>query len=286
MGVEEILPLPQIGENMKKYSLFLALLLSVILTIPAFAAVAIEADSVPYGTATTLNFSSANTVTTDGSTYTIDMTTTGLVGAITSGTIDGAVIGGSSAAAGSFTTIAASGAVALSGNSTLGNAVTDINTITGKIAGATPLTFDGTTANTVYTILAVDDPASSSKTVTLPAVTGTVKLTGAAVALTPGTAVALTVAKGTTLYTDTITTDNENQEITFSAGGSAGDEITIIFVTDTGGSGDEVITFHGTLVRSTGTLTLANATASRYLIRFISDGTKWNEVSRTAVQAA
>ena len=189
-------------------------------------------------------------------------------------------------------TIAASGAVtlagavALNGANTLGDAVTDVNTITGKIAGATPLTFDGATANTVYTILAVDDAASTSKTVTLPAVTGTVMLTGAATDLTPGASVALTVTKGNQLFTDTITTDNQDQTITFSGAGAAGDRVTIIFVTDAAGSGDEIITFHGTLVRSTGTLTLANAAASRYVVEFISDGSKWNEVARTAVQAA
>lgn len=67
-------------------------------------------------------------------------------------------------------------AASFTDNVTLGNAVTDITTMTGKIAGATPLTFDGTTANTVYTILAVADPTSASKTVTLPDATGTVML--------------------------------------------------------------------------------------------------------------
>jgi len=131
------------------------------------------------------------------------------------------------------------------------------------------------------TVLAVDDPAGSSKTVTVPAVTGTVKLTGTAVALTPGAAVALTVAKGTTLYTDT-PTDNENQEITFSGAGAAGDEVTIIFTS--AGTADEVITFNATLVSSSGALTLGT-TASHYMtMRFISNGSHWFEVSRTADQ--
>ena len=177
------------------------------------------------------------------------------------------------------------GAATHNGATTLGDAVTDVNTITGKIAGATPLTFDGSTADTVYTIFAMDDPTSSSKTITFPAVTGTVKLSSAAVALTPGTTVTLTVVKGTTLYTDTIVTDNQDQTINASGGGNAGDEIRIIFVTDAAGSNDEVITF-GTNMRSAGTLTLANAASSRYVVSFVSDGTKWNEVSRTAIQAA
>jgi hypothetical protein len=108
----------------------------------------------------------------------------------------------------------------------------------------------------------------------------------AATVITAGATPTLTVGSGNQLFTDTITTDNQDQTITFSGAGTVGDRITIIFVTDAAGSGDEVITFHGTLVRSTGTLTLANAAASRYVIQFVSDGSKWNEVSRTAVQAA
>ncbi|MBU1082699.1 MAG: hypothetical protein KKB59_19595, partial [Spirochaetes bacterium] len=80
-------------------------------------------------------------------------------------------------------------------------------------------------------------------------------------------------------------TDNQDQTLTFSGGGAAGDRVTIIFVTDTGGSGDEVITFQTTLANTTGTLTLADLTAGRYVIEFVSDGTVWNEVSRTGAQS-
>ena len=68
-----------------------------------------------------------------------------------------------------------------------------------------------------------------------------------------------------------------------SGAGNAGDSIMIIFTTDTGGSADEVITFEPTLVSATATLTLANATAKSYVVVFTSNGTKWFEVSRTAV---
>lgn len=173
------------------------------------------------------------------------------------------------------------GAFAANGTVGLGNAIGDIVTVTGKVAGATPLSFDGNTADTVYTIIAVDDPTSASKTVTIPAVTGTVKLTGAAVALTPSASVSLTVAKGTTLYTDLVT-DNEDQTITFSGAGSSGDEVTIIFTT--AGSADEVITFHSTLCSSVGTLTLGTDAGKYYVVRFVSNGSHWFEVSRTAVQ--
>ena len=183
------------------------------------------------------------------------------------------------------TTLTITDAVDATGDVTLGDAVTDVTTLTGKIAGATPLTFDGATANTVYTILAVADAASTSKTVTLPSITASIALeTVATTAITADTTATITVVPGTdTLYTYTIDTDDEDCTLTFSAGGTAGDRATIIFITDAAGSNDEVMTFHGTLSDSAGTLTLANGASKRYVIEFISDGTIWNEVSRTAV---
>jgi len=175
------------------------------------------------------------------------------------------------------------GAVELNSNTTLGSAVTDITTLTGKIAGATPINFDGSTADTVYTAFAITDPTSSTKTITFPAVTGTVQLTGAVTALTPGTSVTLTVQAGSAVFSDTITTDNQDQTIDASGAGSAGDRMTIIFVTDAAGIGDEVITF-GTNIISTGTLTLANLASDVYTVSFVSDGTRWLETARTAVQ--
>jgi len=181
--------------------------------------------------------------------------------------------------------LTATGAIIANGAVTLGNAIGDIVTVTGKVAGATPLSFDGDTADTVYTILAVDDAADSSKTVTLPSVTGRIALeTAATTVITADTTATITVVPGTdTLYTYTVDTDDENCTLTFSAGGSAGDIATIIFITDAAGSNDEVMTFDGTLSDSAGTLTLANGASKRYVIRFISDGTIWNEISRTTV---
>jgi hypothetical protein len=112
---------------------------------------------------------------------------------------------------------------------------------------------------------------------------GTVHTSSTATALTPGAAVTLTVVAGLELFTDTIVTDNQDQTINASAGGSAGDRMTIKFVTDAAGSGDEVITF-GTNMLSTGTLTLANLAADVYTVSFVSDGTNWIETSRTTVQ--
>jgi hypothetical protein len=75
---------------------------------------------------------------------------------ITGGTINGTAIGGSSAAAGSFTSLAASGNTALSGdlsvngNTTLGNASGDTITLNANTANVpNNLTFNGTGAITV-----------------------------------------------------------------------------------------------------------------------------------------
>lgn len=111
----------------------------------------------------------------------------------------------------------------------------------------------------------------------------TIHASEAATALTPGTTVTLTVSPGLQLFTDTITTDNQDQTINASGPGSAGDVMVIKFVTDAAGSGDEVITF-GTNFLSTGTLTLANLASDVYVVSFMSDGTTWFETSRTAVQ--
>jgi len=153
------------------------------------------------------------------------------------------------------------------------------------ILGATPINFEGVTADAYETILAVADAASSDKTVTLPSITASIALeTVATTAITADSTATITVVPGTdTLYTYTIDTDNEDCTLTFSAGGTAGDIATLIFITDTGGSADEVMTIDGTLSDSAGTLTLANGTAKRYVWVFISDGTIWNEISRTAV---
>lgn len=141
------------------------------------------------------------------------------------------------------------------------------------------LAFEGATANDFETWITPTN-ATADRTITLPDKTGTVMLSSAASALTPSAAVTLTVGLSN-LYTDTVT-DNEDQTITFSGAGTAGDVITIVFTT--AGAADEVITFHATLVSSTGTLTIGTTAARYYSITFISNGSHWYEVSRTAEQ--
>lgn len=139
--------------------------------------------------------------------------------------------------------------------------------------------FEGATADDYETTIAITDP-TADRTVTIPNKTGTVMMSSAASALTPAAAVTLTVGLSN-VYTDTVT-DNEDQTITFSGAGTAGDVIMIIFTT--AGTADDVVTFHATLCSSTGTLTLGTTAGKYYVVTFVSNGTHWYEVSRTAVQ--
>lgn len=172
--------------------------------------------------------------------------------------------------------VAAAGTYSLMSSSLATNAPDIANSVSGASNG---LVFEGATANAHETTVTVTDP-TADRSVTIPDRTGQVQIASAASVLTPGAAVTLTVGLSN-VYTDLVT-DNEDQTITFSGAGTAGDEITIIFTT--AGAADEVITFHATLVSSVGTLTLGTDAGKYYVVRFISDGTHWYEVSRTAVQ--
>jgi len=152
-------------------------------------------------------------------------------------------------------------------------------TVLGTLSGATPLVFEGATADEFETSIAVTDP-TADRTITLPNKTGQVQLASACSVVTPAAGATLTVSLSN-CYTLT-PTDNEDETITFSGAGTAGDEITIIISGNA--AGDEILTFHATLVSSTGTLTIGVTAARFYVIRFISNGSHWYEVSRTAVQ--
>jgi hypothetical protein len=73
-------------------------------------------------------------------------------------------------------TISATGATTLNGNVTLGDAAADVVTVTGTIAGASPLVLEGTTANDYETTFAIADP-SADRTFTFPNTTGGVMTT-------------------------------------------------------------------------------------------------------------
>jgi hypothetical protein len=170
------------------------------------------------------------------------------------------------------------GAVTCNGAVTLGDAVTDITTLTGKIAGATPLTFDGATANTVYTIFAITDPTSSSKTITFPARTGTARV-NSVTALTPTATPTYDLSAGTVFTLSP--TDNEDETITGTGFDTVSGATVTIVVTSIGASADEILTF-GTGFKTSGTLTISGTTSKVMTITFVSDGTQWVEVSRTA----
>lgn len=158
------------------------------------------------------------------------------------------------------------------------NAVDVANAVTGASNG---LIFEGATADAFETTLAPTDVGADA-TITLPTKTGTLHGSGAAVALTPGATPTLTVVAGRQVFTYQ-PADNTDATFNASGAGSAGDQMVFIFTTDTGGSGDEVMTF-GTNMVSTGTLTMANLTLDIYTVSFVSNGTTWVETGRTAVQ--
>lgn len=173
---------------------------------------------------------------------------------------------------------ASSAAVAPMYTSLTTNSVDAANAVTGTSNG---FIAEGATADGFENTISVTDP-TADRAVTFPNQSGVVMLTDSTVtALTPGAAITLTVAPGNRVYTLT-QTDNTDGTITFSGAGAAGDISTIIFTTSS--TGDEVITFHATLCSSVGTLTLGTTASHYYTARFISDGSKWHELSRTADQ--
>lgn len=253
---------------MKKLNAILGMIAAFCLIATSAFAVDIEDGSTKYLSAKTINFGAGLDVTKSGGVHTVSAA----AAAVTSGTIDGATIGGTTPGAGSFSALTAGG---------LAGAANTWKYVSNGIEA------EGATADAFETTVSFADP-TADQTVTVPATAGaagTVKLNGATVVITPGTTPTLTVPLAVDFVaTDTITTDNQDQTITFSSGGTVGQRCMVVFQTDSGGSNDEVITFHTTLANTTGTLTLANLTANRYTITFVSDGTVWNEQCRTGAQ--
>lgn len=173
--------------------------------------------------------------------------------------------------------MAATDTLAIMGSTLATNAPEIADSVTG---GTNQLIFEGSSADAYETILTVTNPTSADKTITFPNKTGQVMLSSAASALSAGATPTLTVGLSN-IYTMT-PTDDEDQTITFSGAGTSGDVITIVFTANT--TNDEVITFHATLVSSTGTLTIGTTAARYYSITFISNGSHWYEVSRTGEQ--
>ena len=130
----------------KKLFLFLALL--AFLATPAFASVGLKWEELNRNSHN-LYFPAGTTYTFDGSTFGTS-TLTGAVAAITSGTIDGAVIGGVSPVAGSFAALVAT-SISGSGNATISGtlAVTGDVTLSSTLTTAGDITMSSGTAGAV-----------------------------------------------------------------------------------------------------------------------------------------
>jgi len=77
-------------------------------------------------------------------------------------------------------------------------------------------------------------------------------------------------------------TPTQAETVNALTAGKPGQRITIII--DTVGGSSFVVTF-GTNFRTTATLATGTTTLRRFIIDFISDGTVWSEISRTAAMA-
>ena len=155
------------------------------------------------------------------------------------------------------------------------NVVVQGNTVAGALAG-NPVTIDS--GSTGYVVV---DNQFQKAILDTPEVGYVKRNVNDSVRALTGTGGACALTIGYSTYTYTVT-DNEDTTITFSGSGYVGDELTIIFTT--AGTADEIITFHATLVSSVGTLTLGTDAGKYYVVKFISNGAHWFEVSRTAAQ--
>ncbi len=106
------------------------------------------------------------------------------------------------------------GEVALNGNTTIGDAVTDTLTVASTIQGASPLVFEGSTDDAFETTLAIADP-TGDRTITLPDASTTLvgldttdTLTNKRLALSAGTAAANTAPIKLTAGTNLTTPEN------------------------------------------------------------------------------
>ena len=197
---------------MKKIRLFLILMLMALICIPAYASVGIKVNGTYCGTATDINWPTNTTVTTDGSTYNVSLTSTGVVSIATSGTMNNTVlnncsVGITTAAAANITTLNANvttlGVTNVTGNLTTTNiAATGLLAVTGNttISGtSTPVILNVTGNGTVNTNLKVGGTTLLVGNATL---NGTIALNNAQIC---GNA---TLLNGTILVNSTAVTAN------------------------------------------------------------------------------
>ncbi|MFH0853944.1 MAG: hypothetical protein V1891_00405 [bacterium] len=144
------------------------------------------------------------------STIGANITTAGTLAVTGASTLTGnTAIGGTLAVTGASTLTGATtitGAAVLNGAATIGDAAADIITVTGTVAGASPLVFEGLTANDYETTIAVTDP-TADRTITLPNSSGTVYITdGTDVAVADGGTGLSSYTAGDLIYASTATT--------------------------------------------------------------------------------
>ena len=104
------------------------------------------------------------------------------VSTLTATALGSAVVGSSLTSVGTLTGLTVSGATTLNGNVTLGDAAADTVTIGGTIQGASPLIFEGGSANGNETTIAITDP-TADRTITIPDETGTLGTQGFSISM-------------------------------------------------------------------------------------------------------
>lgn len=252
---------------MKNYFRSLGFILGLFLMASvAHATVAVQSSGSGLCTAEYLNFGAGNTATCSGNVATV----TGASGAaaITSGTIDGAVIGGVTPAAGTFTTLRGTSGPALVSTLTT-NAVDVANSVW---AESGVLAFEGATADTAEGRITSSD-WTADRTLTLPDDSGTFALQSST-ALTPGSTVTWNPASGSLFTLTPAQAETINMTTTRAVAGAH----TALVIT-TSGTTTYTITF-STNFKTIGTLETGTTSGIVYTIGFDYDGTNWNESSR------
>lgn len=196
---------------------------------------------------------------------------------ITSGSINGVAIGGSTPAAGTFTTLTSTG------TTTLGDAAGDSIVITGivdltgsTIKGASPLVFEGATADAFEGTLAVAD-FSADQTFTIPDATGTFDLHHQTpLVITPSATPAY--APGASRDLATLVPDQSGTIAATTTGALVGKTYRIKILTS--GTSSFTLTF-GSNFKTTGTLATGTSDAKTFIMTFVFDGTNFVEAGRT-----
>lgn len=196
---------------------------------------------------------------------------------IVGGSINDTPIGGSTPSTGVFTNLTATG------NTTLGDGAGDLTTVVGildltgaVLKGASPLVFEGSTADAFEVTLAIGDPAADV-TITLPAPAAAASISLASQAvLAAGATPSFAPGPGISGYT---LTPGEDETINGVTTGAVAGKLYALRVL-TSGTDSRTLTF-GTNFKTTGTLATGTSDGKYFMMLFYFDGTNFIEVSRT-----